>query len=83
MSDVFEPLYRVVEAIPVDEHCLEVNMEPKITAGMPWRNNEQISYNRKNRIYPRYQEAKVYRDKLVKQGRDARILEFVFRDEVQ
>lgn len=72
-TEALEPIFRVVE---------EINglLETELTAG-PYHGKE--TWNNKHRIYPRIQEARVYKKKLAKQGRKAKILKFVYEGEVE
>lgn len=65
MSDL-GPLYKVVEVV-------DGQFEGKLTTG-PYYGKEK--WNDRVRIYSRLQEARVYKSRLVKQGREAKIIRY-------
>lgn len=77
MSDPRDALYRVIE-------MTDIGPEIKVVAAPDLGRTAQppIPWNRKHRIYSRLQEAKAYKQRLAKEGRDARILRFAFEGEV-
>lgn len=68
--DAQMPIFKLIER--VDGEWTDL-----ITAGVPWMDNKQIDYNRKKRIFHSERPAKAYRDKLVRQGREVRLVRYV------
>ena len=75
MTGVPEALYRVVEIV-------DGEFQGKVVASARWM-SEPISYNAKKRLYDGLPQARMYKRRLINEGRDARILKYSFEGEVQ
>jgi hypothetical protein len=74
---VTQPLYRVVERV---DGPLGVRLEGEIVGKYYGR---EYRYNAKKRLYDNLQQARTYKKRLENEGREARILRFVYEGEVQ
>lgn len=77
---VHDPIYRVVE-VGVDGV-----LQPKIVAAYdssPFHGHRVVEYNKRTRIYPLLRMARMYRNRLAKEGREARIMKFTFEGFVE